>query len=108
MCSLIISSYSVSPLIYFGFFSKLYGRSNGLPELLKNLYREKHLIGFVMSNWLGNLKRIERKSRINVSSRTNRSENTLRKNENTCNETTFILNGVLTFTHFLKWQTINR
>lgn len=43
--------------MYFEFFSKLYGRSNGLPELLKNLYREKHLIGFVMSNRLGNLKK---------------------------------------------------
>lgn len=38
--------------MYFGFFSKLYGRSNGLPELLKNLDREKHLIGFAMSNLL--------------------------------------------------------
>lgn len=50
ICSLIFSSYSVSPFMYFVFFSKLYGRSNGLPELLKKLKTEKHLIGFVMTN----------------------------------------------------------
>lgn len=43
MCSLIFSSYSVRPLIYFGSFSKLYGRSNGRPELLKKFEIEKHL-----------------------------------------------------------------